>query len=163
MKPCFVFPVVCLALCFQGAALAAEEVAMQFRGGLIAPPPCTINAGAKIDVDFGSRVGIKKVDGVNYRQAIDYHLDCEPGARPWELRLTLKGNGTAFDGAALQSNKADLGIRVYQNDEPFLIYSSISIDPSSPPRLEAVPVSRPGATLTEGAFFATATLLAEFF
>lgn len=79
MKPCFVFPVVCLALCFQGAALAAEEVAMQFRGGLIAPPPCTINAGAKIDVDFGSRVGIKKVDGVNYRQAIDYHLDCEPG------------------------------------------------------------------------------------
>lgn len=60
MKPCFVFPVVCLALFFQGAALAAEEVAMQFRGGLIAPPPCTINAGAKIDVDFGSRVGIKK-------------------------------------------------------------------------------------------------------
>lgn len=59
--------------------LAAEEIAMHFRGGLIAPPPCVINAGAKIDVDFGSRVGIKKVDGVNYRQVIDYQLDCEPG------------------------------------------------------------------------------------
>ena len=51
---------------------------MQFRGGLIAPPPCVINAGAKIDVDFGSAWD-QKVDGVNYRQAIDYHLDCEPG------------------------------------------------------------------------------------
>lgn len=59
MKPYFFLPVVCLLLWSQGS-LAAEEVAMQFRGGLIAPPPCVINAGAKIDVDFGSRVGIKK-------------------------------------------------------------------------------------------------------
>lgn len=59
MKSCFVFPMVCLVLWSQGG-LAAEEIAMHFRGGLIAPPPCVINAGAKIDVDFGSRVGIKR-------------------------------------------------------------------------------------------------------
>ncbi|HIE3987577.1 fimbrial protein [Serratia nevei] len=161
MKP-FILPVICLSLWSQGA-LAAEEIAMQFRGGLIAPPPCVINAGTRIDVDFGSRVGIKKVDGENYRQTIDYQLDCEPGALPWEVRLKLKGNPMAFDSAAVQSNKADLGIRIYQNGNPFVLNSDILIDPANPPRLEAVPVSRAGATLTEGVFYATATLQADFF
>ena len=58
MKPYFFLPVVCLLLWSQGS-LAAEEVAMQFRGGLIAPPPCVINAGRN-RCRFWLRVGIKK-------------------------------------------------------------------------------------------------------
>lgn len=116
-----------------------------------------------METDFGQRVGINKVDGVNYRQAVAYRLSCNRNdALPWELTLTLKGNATAFDKAALQTDKTNLGIRLYRNDEPFLINSSLNIDPANPPRLEAVPVARPGAELSEGAFSATATLQADY-
>ncbi|HIF6626333.1 putative minor fimbrial subunit StfF [Acinetobacter baumannii] len=146
-----------------GAAQAAEEAAMKFHGTLRAPPPCTINDGGIVETDFGQRVGINKVDGVNYRQAVAYRLSCNLNdALPWELTLTLKGNATAFDKAALQTDKTDLGIRLYRNDEPFVINSSLNIDPANPPRLEAVPVARPGAALSEGAFSATATLQADY-
>ncbi|MBH3084210.1 fimbrial protein [Serratia bockelmannii] len=140
---------------------AVEEVKMTFRGGLIAPPPCTINGGKKMDVDFGDRVGVNKVDGERYRQTIGYSVDCEPGALPWQMTLTLKGNAS-FERAALQTNKPDLGIRIYQNDTPFIINTPIPISPSHLPVLEAVPVAKPGMTLTEGAFSATATLQADY-
>jgi type 1 fimbria pilin len=103
------------------------------------------------------------VDGSNYRQAVNYRLQCDsPGALPWELMLTLKGNATGFDKAAVQSDNPNLGIRVYQNDVPFTLNSSIRIDPANPPSLEAVPVARPGEKLKEGAFVATATLQADY-
>lgn len=145
----------------NGHLFAAEEVAIKLRGGLIAPPPCTINSGGKIDVDFGERVGVNKVDGKNYRQRVDYAITCEQGALPWQMTLTLKG-AVGFDKAALQTNNDNLNIRVYQNNTPFIINSTINIEPGNLPVLEAVPISKPGAVLSEGAFFATATLQAEY-
>ncbi len=143
--------------------LAAAEADLRFRGTLRAPPPCSISDGGIVEVNFGLRVGVNKVDGSNYRQVVNYRLQCDsPGARPWELMLTLKGNATGFDKAAVQSDNPNLGIRVYQNDVPFTLNSSIRIDPANPPSLEAVPVARPGEKLKEGAFVATATLQADY-
>ena len=42
--------------------MAADN--MKFSGTLIEPPTCTINNDGQVDVDFCSRVGVKKVDGV---------------------------------------------------------------------------------------------------
>lgn len=142
---------------------AAEEVAMKLRGTLRAPPPCSMNDGGAIEVAFGERIGINKVDGVNYRQAVNYRLRCDsPGALPWELSLSFKGVAASFDNAALQTDNGDLSIRLYHDDKPFAPNSSIKIDPANPPRLEAVPVARMGAPLKEGAFAATATLQADY-
>ncbi|HAT4913350.1 TPA: fimbrial protein [Serratia marcescens] len=147
----------------SGVARAEGDVDMTFHGTLIEPPPCTINDGNKVDVDFGERVGINKVDGVNYRQAMNYQITCDnAGGNRWALSLNLGGSVSAFDGNALQTSKTDLGIRVYQNDTPFTPGSSLDIDLNNPPRLEAVPVKKEGSTLTEGAFEAWATLRAEY-
>lgn len=146
-----------------GVALADGDVDMTFRGTLIEPPPCTINDGERVDVDFGERIGINKVDGVNYRQIMNYQITCNnAGSGSWALTLSLTGAAAGFDEQALQTNKTDLGIRVYQNDKPFTPGSSLAIDISNPPRLEAVPVKREGATLTEGAFESWATLRADY-
>jgi type 1 fimbria pilin len=158
---------VVIALCsvavFSTLSLAAVEADLRFRGTLRVPPPCTINEGGTVAVDFGQRVGINKVDGANYRQAVDYRISCDtPGARPWEMWLTLKGNATAFDKAAVQTDNANLGIRIYQNGAPFTLNGGLKIDPNNPPRLEAVPVAKPGAVLKEGAFVATATLQVNY-
>ena len=143
-------------------SLHASAIDMSFKGVLIDPPNCTINNGAVIDVDFGPRVGIKKINGENYRQPINYVISCEPGPGRWDMVLTLQGTAAAFDTAAIKTNVEHFGIRIYQDDQPFPVGSELKIDPLSPPVLEAVPVAKPGMILPEGEFEATATLQASY-
>lgn len=144
-----------------GAAQAADNMA--FRGTLLAAPPCTINDGNRIDVDFGDQLGISKVGGVNYRQAVNYQITCDgTSGGSWGLTLSLSGTASGFDKQALATNKSDLGIRVYRDDQPFTPGSSLKVTLDNPPRLEAVPVKKEGATLSEGAFEAWATLQAAY-
>jgi len=145
----------------SGGVHAAGDIDMTFRGRLIEPPPCTINNGNRVDVDFGDRVGVNRVDGNEYRREVNYQIVCDRGGS-WTMTLSLNGTTAGFDADALLSNKTDLGIRVYQDGKPFRPGSVLTIDPNKPPTLEAVPVKRPGSTLTEGAFEAWATLQAEY-
>ncbi|MGF6191421.1 fimbrial protein [Serratia sp. 2723] len=139
------------------------EADMTFHGTLIEPPPCTINDGNQVDIDFGERVGINKVDGVNYRQPLNYQITCDKAVGgSWALTLSLSGSAAGFDSEALLTDKTDLGIRVYQNDKPFTPNSTLKINLDSLPRLEAVPIKQAGATLTEGVFEAWATLRADY-
>ncbi|WP_434461847.1 fimbrial protein [Serratia plymuthica] len=150
------------------AALVLPQVApaqaanMSFQGTLVQAPSCEINEGSTIDVNFGDRVGVSKVDGANYLQNIDYRITCEPGATTLELGLRVVGAPTIFDGAALQTNITDLGIRLLQNGLPLQVNQRVVIDPKNPPRLQAVPVKKMGSALPEGVFEVTATLLADY-
>ncbi|ALL36693.1 fimbrial protein [Serratia marcescens] len=135
---------------------------MRFSGVLIEPPPCTINDGGEVDVDFGNRVGVSKVDGVNYQQPVNYRISCTPGAGTWNMTLAVVGTAADYDTAAVASNMDDLAVRLLQNGKRFILNQPIPINPNAKPVLEAVPVKRPGATLKEGAFEATATLLAVY-
>ncbi|TQI82242.1 type 1 fimbria pilin [Serratia fonticola] len=143
-------------------ALSAAGGDMEFRGTLLEPPPCTINSGNNIIVDFGLKVGIKKVDGVNYMQDINYDLVCEPNIHSWVLKLKLTGNNTSFDNAAVQTNINGLGIKILRDGQPFVLGSEITTTPTSKPQLKAVPIQQPGVLLTEGAFEAAATLQADY-
>ena len=134
---------------------------LTFNGTLNEPPPCTINGGSAIEIDF-KNVGINKVDGANYLKPVNYVITCSPGTLPWEMVLTIKGAATSFEPSALQSSVADLGIQLLQNGVPFNLNTLLPINPSTPPVLEAVPVKRSGAVLGPGGFTASATLLAEF-
>lgn len=139
------------------------EADMTFHGTLIEPPPCTINDGNQVEVDFGDRVGINKVDGENYRQQLNYQITCDKAlGGNWALTLSLSGSAAGFDNDALLTNKSGLGIRVYQGDKPFTPNSSVKINLDNPPRLDAVPIKQTGATLTEGVFEAWATLRADY-
>lgn len=149
-----------LLMAVSSSLFAADN--MLFRGTLIEPPPCTIDDGGMVDVDFGERVGVNRVDGVKYLKALDYRITCEPGVTGLDMTLTLTGLQTGYDAAAVQTDLPDLGIRVLQNGKPFTLNIPLGIDPKNPPMLEAVPVKTPGATLTEGAFVATAMLKAEY-
>lgn len=141
-------------------ATAASNLA--FGGTLIEPPACEVNAGELIDVDFGERLGIHKVDGIHYLQKVNYSITCASGAKEWSMQLMLSGEPTAFDMAAIQTNNPDLGIRFMLNGKGFIMGESVSVDPAELPVLEVVPVKTPGATLAEGAFEATATLQAIY-
>ncbi|MGP2758151.1 fimbrial protein [Serratia marcescens] len=151
-------------LLFSGSGFSALHAAenMHFSGTLIAPPPCTINNGQLVDVDFGQRVGVNKVDGKNYLQTVDYQIACEPGISGLVLGLTVTGVPVGFDEAALKTDLPDLGIRLLQAGKPFILNQRIAINAQNPPILQAVPVKKPGAELSAGAFVAWATLLADY-
>lgn len=147
--------VLSLGLCSNATANLA------FNGTLIEPPPCTINGGSAIEVDF-KEVGISKVDGEHYREAVNYTITCSTDTLPWEMIFTVRGTATTFEPSAVQSSVLDLGIKLLQNGLPLELNKPLLITPSSPPVLEAVPVKRPGSTLAPGGFTASATLLANY-
>lgn len=149
-----------LALCSLGLCGGASAN-LTFSGTLNEPPPCTIDAGNTIEVDFGD-IGVKRVDGVKYRRGVGYTISCGADALPWELKLSVNGTPTAFDGAAVQTSAPGLGIRLFQNNLPFPLNKPMDITLSSPPVLEVVPVQQPGAILAPASFTAVATLLAEY-
>lgn len=148
-------------------AYTAEYVEgnVEFYGVLIAPPSCTIDDGGQVNVDFGDHIGIKSVDGVNHRKEMNYQIVCgESKVDNWALTLTLTGDTAEFDKrTALRTDKANLGIQVYQNGRLFVPGSSLSITLDNQPKLEAVPVKKIGSVLTDGGKFeAWATLKAEY-
>ena len=135
---------------------------VRLRGTLIESPPCTINQGGKVDVNFGTRVGVKRVDGVNYKQVMNYQITCVPSSNASDMTLEIMGSPADYDAAAVTSNVNDLAIQIQQNGVPFELNKPIPISQTSPPTLYAVPVKRVGAVLREGPFEATATLRAVY-
>lgn len=146
---------------------------MGFDGNLIAPPPCKVNDTDSLDVHFGDRLGVKKIDGVAYAKPLVFRLECEDkSAKGWKLILSLNGPVSPFDTevfkttslGANKSNEANLGIRIYQdNGTVFKPKSQIEIrDAENPPKLMAVPVKRPGSVLVEGDFETLVTLQAHY-
>ncbi|WP_261307996.1 fimbrial protein [Enterobacter roggenkampii] len=147
------------AVYYGSPAQAAEN--MSFRGTLLEHPPCEINGGQPVEIDFGE-VGINKIDGENYTQTFTLSYDCEGASTDKILRYL--GNATAFDPAAVQSNITDFGIRLaHKTSEggvsPIPVGSTLLLAADVRSSTFVVtPVKKAGADLQEGAFNAGATL-----
>ncbi|MEL5308189.1 fimbrial protein [Serratia nevei] len=144
------------------ASAQDNQQQVQFRGTLNVPPLCSVNNGQVIDIDFGERVGVNKVDGKNYLKTVNYEIRCEPGGRGLDMGMRINADAAAYDGSVIQTSHAELGIRLLLNGQPVALNRRMVIDAANPPLLQAVPIGRPGAELTEGVFHAAATLLVDY-
>ncbi|MGF6191338.1 fimbrial protein [Serratia sp. 2723] len=130
----------------------------------VSVPPCTINGGQAVEIDFG-KIGVSKVDGENYQQPFELIYECAGAST--DMLLRYLGVVTTFDNAAVQSNIPQLGIRLQQQKSgtmtPFDVGSTLAI-PSSQKSSQfiAMPVKKAGVTLQEGIFTAGATLQLEY-
>lgn len=120
-------------------------------------PPCIVNNGNAVSVDFGNAVIIPKIDGQNYKTTIPYTIQCDTSA-PDALKLQIRGGGTTFDADALQTSQNGLGIIFYQNGQPLALNKKIDVSYLALPVFEASPIKQAGAKLVGGAFTAGATL-----
>ncbi|WP_299998419.1 fimbrial protein [uncultured Cedecea sp.] len=155
------------------SVFAEGEKNMSFKGTLIAPPPCKVDGSQTIEVNFGDRLGVNKIDGVAYAKPLEYRLECEDTSpHGWKLTLSLAGTAAPFDGDVFRTsslgtdkaNENNLGVRIYQaNGTVFKPNSQLDItDAQNPPQLMAVPVKRSGSTLVEGGFETLVTLQADY-
>ncbi len=156
-----------LALVLPAIEASAGVATVSLTGTLLMTPSCKVTSAdnRRIEVSFGDSVGISRVDGVQYRQPLNYHISCD-NSKPAKtgLVLTLKGDIASFDTskAALQTSVKGLGIRILQNGSPMVINQPIKVTPTALPALEAVLVKQSDVTLQEGPFDAVATLMAEY-
>ncbi|WP_071608897.1 fimbrial protein [Entomohabitans teleogrylli] len=145
-------------------AMAADPENLEFLGTLVEAPACTISEGGPVYVEFGD-VSIKKVVDGNYRRTVPLTLKCEDTSLTWQLRLSVRGNAAGFDtdnATVVTPEQASLGVKIYQNGQPFKLGEAINVNSATLPGIEAVLVQRDGVDLVEGDFSATATLRAEY-
>ncbi|KLF43443.1 fimbrial protein [Klebsiella aerogenes] len=148
-----------VALLFSTSSYAIEN--MSFKGELIEPPACIISDNNDIVVSFDN-IGVNKIDGVNYLRDINYSIECDDNNSSKEVFLIISGEATNYDDSALQTNVDDLGIHLLQNGMPFKLNVPIQINADNEPKIQAVPVKRPGSELSKQSFQATATLQANY-
>ncbi|WPC99920.1 MULTISPECIES: fimbrial protein [Proteus] len=131
------------------------------RGNVIAPPPCVINNGKTVEVDFGE-VMSTRIDGTNYTRPIVYNAVCKQ--MPVNtLKVSIVGNGASFDANALRTNFTGLGVRILYQNKTLRLGQTVNFTYPDFPKLEAVPVRDYSTTLTTGGeFTATATLRMEY-
>ncbi|MGG6186062.1 fimbrial protein [Pantoea allii] len=142
----------------------AEDVAnLEFRGSLIEPPPCNLNEEDTVKVNFGNKVGVKRVASGNYREPIPLTLlsESSDNISAWQLTLSVSGNPASFDpdnATVVTSEREALGVKLYADGKPFELDSPVKVNGNTLPSLEAVLVQKEGETLNEGEFTAHATL-----
>lgn len=141
---------VAMPLSVQAATTVTVKVTV------VAPPPCVINGNRTIEVDFGE-VMTTRVDGKNYRTAVNYSLSCS-GQSKNAMKLQVQGTGAAFDSTVLKTNKTGLGIQLQQGGSKLAVNSWLNFTYPNTPELWAVPVKQSGVSLSGGEFTAGATL-----
>ncbi|MEG6138960.1 fimbrial protein [Enterobacter kobei] len=139
-----------------------EDQKVNFKGTLVEPPSCIIDSGNDISIDFGDKLSITKIDGINYTKSIPYTLTCPPGVPPLVLMLSVNGISSSFDTNILKTNIPDLGIKFFSDSALLKINNPVTINPTNPPSLKAVPVKKTGTKLPVGDFSATASLIAVY-
>ncbi|HIH8985062.1 TPA: fimbrial protein [Serratia marcescens] len=115
-------------------------------------PACVINGDQTLLVDFGDELFTNRVDGEHYLKTLDFTLECRSN-RKNAMKMKLAGNATAFDGSALQTNQADLGIALRANGRPLPINSWLNFTYPDRPCCRPCPSNVPVACC-RGAFSA---------
>lgn len=154
-----------LLLLTEGSFALANENNLILRGVLAEPPPCTLNGGNTVDVSFGERIGIRKVEQGIYRQTVDLGLECDNDNLSWQLTLRWTGNSAGFDSehaTVRTEEQASLGVKMYAAGQPLELNAVMKVNGNTLPLLEAVLVQEEGAELDEGEFTARGSFLAEF-
>lgn len=153
------------AVASQPARAAAKDlipgiVYINITGNVIAPPPCVINGGKMIEVDFGE-VMSTRIDGVSYKKPIQYSATCEKMPTN-AMKVSITGNATGFDNNALLTNITGLGVRILYQGKLLNLGKTVDFTYPNFPVLEAIPVRDQAETLVGGDFVANATLRVEY-
>lgn len=134
---------------------------IEIKANIIAPPACSINNDNKIEIDFG-KASIKRIDGKNYRQKVNYQVKCEDTEESQLLSLKISGTSASFDVNLLNTTTSGLGIKFEQGTEQLNLNTALDIQYNNMPALYAVLVKDSSKTPLEGEFTGSATLKIEY-
>lgn len=140
---------------------AYADADITFKGTLIEQPPCIINDGELITVDFGNEVMTTRIDGRNYTETVDFSLDCSAAVGSAPLKLRVAGTKAGF-AEALDGLVPGLGIALALDGQPLKPNEWKTFSSTVKPRITAVPVKDSAVTLDGGSFRVLASLEMEY-
>ena len=135
-------------------------VYVTIRGVILAPPPCIINGGQKIDIDFGE-VMSTRIDGTAYKMPVSYTIECDKMPSK-AMKMSVEGNPASFDSQSLSTNIDGLGIAIILDGSKLPIGETVNFEYPNAPQFSVVPVRDMTKALKGGDFEATATLLIAY-
>ncbi|MGU9868590.1 fimbrial protein [Kluyvera ascorbata] len=122
---------------------------------------CIVNNNEEIEVNFGSDLISKNIDGNNYLKNISYTFSCS-GSGSTDLKLRLTGNAASFNSYYLQTTMDDLGVAFFADNSPLKNGEWLNFKNNTLPILSAAPVKSDNAELVGGKFSASAVLQVEY-
>lgn len=135
-------------------------VYVEIKGVVIAPPPCKVNQGNQIEVNFGE-VMSTRIDGIAYEKKVNYAIECEKMPSQ-AMKMAVKGSTAAFDSQSLSTNIEGLGISLRYNNQKLAVNQEVKFTYPNAPQFSVVPVRDLTKTLTGGAFESIATLQIDY-
>lgn len=151
-----------LALLAAALLMPSAQAALTVNvTGVLVDGVCEINNGEKINVDFGSNLQSREINGENFMKSIDYTLSCEELVSN-DLEMQFEGTATSFSDDYLATDREGLGIKIYMNGEAMPLNTWTPFTWPEIPILQAAPVKIDGSEVETGVFSASATLKIQY-
>lgn len=142
-----------------------DSVNVTVQGEIVSKPLCYIDNNKTIEIDFGNNIGINKISTGNYREKVPFEIKCDGTSDDLQLTLKVSGKPASFDAdnaSVISAEQQALGVKIFQNGEPFKLETAVPINIDNIPEIVAVLVSDNDSELIEGEFNAVASLQAEY-
>lgn len=159
LTPVLIAGVLCTILPVRAATLTVK--------GSVTQPPCVINGGSAILVNFGDDIMTTRIDGKAYnKRSLNYTVKCEgdmTGASA--LQIMIKGTAASFGSGLLKTDKTGLGVQFLASGTNLALNTGgadFDYLTGQPPVIEAVLARDASVVLTGGQFTATATMYVNY-
>ncbi|WP_315139365.1 fimbrial protein [Achromobacter marplatensis] len=138
-----------------------KQIRIDISGTIRAKVPCIINDNQPISIPFGD-VQITRIDGQYKMTVIPYTLDCKR-AGSYALKMKISGDSADFNTNLLSiPTQSSLGIALKRGTTNIALNDWFSLNPASPPTLQAVLVAHGTGEITGGEFSASATMVVDY-
>lgn len=138
------------------------EADVTFHGTLVEAPPCLVNGGKPVVIDFGNEVMTTRIDGKEYKKPVIFTPDCSEALSP-KLKVRISGTPADFDPLALAGGvQSGFGIALYRGSQRYAPGGWLPFTVPDLPELYAVPVKQDGVTLSGGAFSIMASMVVDY-
>ena len=134
---------------------------IQISMTVLAPPPCTINDGKTIEVDFGEITDSDLLFNAISRP-INLNLSCSSMSKN-QLRLQIQGTPDKDYPGYLLANYGSIAIKFTRNGQVLPINSWLNFSWPDAPELRVATFHKPNWLIKDGdSFSASATLRVEY-
>lgn len=136
-------------------------ITLLVKGTVNRPPPCVINMGNVIDVNFGE-VLINRIQGDYYTVNVDYGLDCSAADNNM-LTMSVSGLKASFGADLIETDVKNLGIRINNSQGAMQLTKAYPFDPhQGKVPITATLVKNGNVALVAGGFKATAMMTIDY-
>lgn len=156
------FLVILFVCLFSFQSVAEDNKAkVIIKGNLLTPPPCKVNDGNLIEVNFGP-IATKTINGYEQKREINYQITCEQNLNNWNMFLSIDGAKSSFDNNGIKTNINDLAVKFMLGNTIMELNKKYAVNLNNPETIWAVLVKKQNSELAPGNFVSGGTLFVEY-